>query len=96
MSPAEVENLLAQLPGLRQAHVVGVPHPVKGEIVVAIVEAGPGLDEADVREWIAERAASYKVPQHVIFASDNDIPRLATGKVAKQQLKKMAVRTLTQ
>jgi fatty-acyl-CoA synthase len=96
VSPLEVEHILAQHRGIRQAHVVGVPDPVKGELIVAFVEvAGEPLTEEEVRSYVKERAASYKVPHHVLFRTDAELPRLATGKVPKYRLREQALGELS-
>ena len=94
VSPMEVEQLLVQHPHIRDAHVVGIPHATRGQQVVAFVDADSGISEQDVRDFIQERAASFKVPQHVLFRSTGQFPRLASGKVAKVRLAEEAVNEL--
>ena len=95
VSPREVEDLIDRHPDVRQVHVVGVPDPVKGEIVVAFVEPGlEGLDADAVRGFVAEHAASFKVPAHVLFRRDEELPRVASGKVPKYLLREEAIREL--
>jgi fatty-acyl-CoA synthase len=86
VSPLEVEQLLAGHPDVRDAFVVGVAHPVKGELVVAFVDRSADVSESDLRGYIKERAASFKVPHHVLFRSEDQLPRLASGKIAKHRL----------
>ena len=94
VAPAEIEELLMGHPSIRQAHVVGLHDDRKGgEVVVAFVErTEPGLREDDVREYVHERAAHFKVPAHVLFRSEEQIPRGATGKVPKWVLVEEAER----
>jgi fatty-acyl-CoA synthase len=95
VSPREVEELIDQHPDVGQVHVVGVADPVKGEVVVAFVEPlRAGCDEESIRAFVAERAASFKVPAHVLFRSDAQLPRVASGKVPKHQLREEAAREL--
>ncbi|MDF2117257.1 AMP-binding protein [Roseiarcaceae bacterium H3SJ34-1] len=94
VSPLEVEQLLAQHPHIREAYVVGVPDRVRGEIIVAFVDASRRLGEGEVREFIEERAASFKVPHHVFFRSEQQLPRLASGKVSKVKLMEDAMAEL--
>lgn len=96
VAPAEVEEILSRHPDLRQAYVLGMPDPVKGEVVVAVVEARGAVDEASVRSWVAERAASYKIPSYVLFITDERIPRLPNGKVAKKQLRNLVSHELSE
>ncbi|MFC9504201.1 SDR family NAD(P)-dependent oxidoreductase [Streptomyces sp. NPDC057002] len=83
--PTEIEQALAQCPGVSEAVVVGVPHDVLGEVPVAFVVPGP--DGIDARRVLAEcrtRLADYKVPAeiHEIAA----VPRTASGKIARHAL----------
>jgi fatty-acyl-CoA synthase len=94
VSPVEVEQLIAGHPDVRDAYVVGVAHPVKGELVVAFVDAATRISGGDVQAYVKERAASFKVPQHVFFRDEAGLPRLASGKVAKHRLAEEAKREL--
>ncbi len=86
VSPLEIEQLLVQHPHIRDAHVIGVPNAARGQLIVAFVDADRVLAEREVREFIRERAASFKVPHHVLFRTTAQLPRVATGKVAKHRL----------
>lgn len=94
VSPVEVEQLIASHPDIRDAYVVGVADPVKGELVVAFVDAAARLGESEVQAYVKERAASFKVPHHVLFRSEGQLPRLASGKIAKHRLQEEARREL--
>jgi long-chain acyl-CoA synthetase len=85
---AEVEAALYEHPDVVDAAVVGVPHPSLGEEVAAVVRRRPGgdLDAEAVRAHVAERLAAFKVPA-VVDVRDADLPRNATGKVLKRQLR---------
>jgi fatty-acyl-CoA synthase len=86
VSPVEVEQLINTHPDVRDVHVVGLAHPSRGEVIVAFVDARQPIAEAEVREFVAERAASFKVPRHVLFRPPDGLPRLASGKVSKPLL----------
>ena len=88
VSPLEVEALLVAHDKVQQAHVLGVPDPVKDEIVVAVVELSEGEEasEEEIRSYCRDRVASYKIPVHVVFVRDRDLPRTATGKIQKNVL----------
>jgi fatty-acyl-CoA synthase len=86
VSPLEIEQLLAGHPYVRDAHVVGVSDPIKGDRIVAFVDAIQPLDEDELRAYVRDRAASFKVPHHVFFRTEEHLPRLASGKVAKYKL----------
>ncbi|HEX2902650.1 MAG TPA: AMP-binding protein [Jatrophihabitans sp.] len=85
--PAEVEAALADLPGLREIAVFGVPHERWGETVVAVaVRSDPGIDENAVIEAARSRIASYKKPTQVRFAES--LPRTASLKIDKPALRR--------
>jgi acyl-CoA synthetase (AMP-forming)/AMP-acid ligase II len=84
--PAEVENLLAGLPQVREVAVVGVPDPEFGQRLAAWIALYPGetLDAAAVREYVRHHLARFAVPRDVRFVSA--LPRNATGKVVPRDL----------
>lgn len=86
VSPLEVEQILAGHPDVRDAHVVGVGDGVRGERIVAFVNRTGAVGESALRDYVKERAASFKVPHHILFRAEHQLPRLASGKVAKHQL----------
>lgn len=85
--PAEVEEILAEMPGVAECAVVGVPHPHTGEAVKAFVVPEPGfaLEEDAVIEHCAEQLARYKCPQKVNFVES--LPQNFTGKVLRRALR---------
>ena len=85
--PAEIENLLLRHPGVGQVAVVGVPDQRLGEVGRAHVvpRAGASPPEDELVAWCRERLAGYKVPRSVVLV--DALPRNATGKVDKQQLR---------
>lgn len=89
--PMEVERALRILPGVTDVAVVGVPDPVWGETVAAVLEcpdgAVPSLE--DVREVAGRTIARYKLPTRVI--SVRELPRDATGKVDRCALRAVAL-----
>lgn len=95
VSPREVEEILESHPDVRQAYVVGIPDETRGEEVCAFVEpASESLNEAELRAFVKERAAAFKVPRFIFFRADSEFPRLASGKVPKYELIKEALREL--
>jgi len=94
VSPLEVEQLLVQHVDVRDAHVVGIADPARGELIVAFVDARRAIEARTLRDFVKERAASFKVPHHVFFRTEAQLPRLASGKVAKFRLAEEAKREL--
>ena len=86
--PTDVEHAIALHPAIHEVAVVGVPHPVLGEDIVACVVLRPGHDaDGDtLREHTLEHLARYKVPRRWHFL--DALPRNATGKVVKDELRK--------
>jgi malonyl-CoA/methylmalonyl-CoA synthetase len=82
--PREIEELLLEQPGVREAAVVGAPDPVRGEVPVAYVVAGATFDETALRVRLATQLASFKLPRAVVRV--DALPRTALGKVQKHLL----------
>ena len=85
--PNDVEHAIETHPAVLEAAVIGVPHPVLGEDLVAFVALGSGetATAEDLRAHTLERLAQYKVPRRWEFV--DDLPRNATGKVVKDRLR---------
>jgi long-chain acyl-CoA synthetase len=68
--------------------VFGVPHPTLGEEVKAVVQLAPGasLTIDEVKAWVAETLANFKVPSFVDFTTET-LPRNASGKLLKNLLR---------
>ncbi|WP_298282427.1 AMP-binding protein [Acidocella sp.] len=84
--PVEIEAVLAALPGVREAAVVGVPDAKWGEVghlAVVVAEDGPG--EAALRAYLNANLARYKIPKYISFMSS--LPRTGTGKVQKNLIR---------
>jgi fatty-acyl-CoA synthase len=94
VSPLELEQLLVRHPQIADAYVVGVPDPVKGEVIVAFVVTRIKIRESEVKDFVREQAASFKAPHHVLFRTEAQLPRLASGKVAKYKLVQSAAEEL--
>jgi fatty-acyl-CoA synthase len=92
VAAAEVEEALVRHEAVAAAHVVGVPHPVRGENVAAFVVLHPAAaaDETSLIAFCREQLASYKVPKHVFVVAETAVPRTGTGKVAKPELRREA------
>jgi fatty-acyl-CoA synthase len=84
--PAEIEGELLQHPQVRDAALVGIPHPTWGEVGVAFVVPGAEPPSADdLAGFLGARLAKYKLPRDFIFLGA--LPRTAYGKVVKGSLR---------
>ncbi|MBX3314421.1 MAG: AMP-binding protein [Actinobacteria bacterium] len=85
--PAEVEEVVMEMPGVRDCAVVGVPHPHTGEAVKAFVVPEPGfaLEEDAIIEHCAQQLARYKCPQKVNFV--DEVPTNLSGKILRRALR---------
>jgi malonyl-CoA/methylmalonyl-CoA synthetase len=83
--PREVEEALAGVPGVREVAVAGRRDPEWGEVPVAWVVAGAGVDEAMLRGHCESELARFKHPASYHFVAE--LPRNALGKVQKHLLR---------
>jgi acyl-CoA synthetase (AMP-forming)/AMP-acid ligase II len=82
--PAEVERVLADHAGVAEAAVVGIPDPVLGEIGVAYVRPVSRLEVDDLRGWVRERIADYKMPDRIVIL--DEMPLTSVGKIDRRTL----------
>jgi acyl-CoA synthetase (AMP-forming)/AMP-acid ligase II len=87
--PSEVEEVLFQYPAVREAAIIGIPDPSKGQVVIAFIvpKANSEFLIAELRKYCISRLADYKVPK--AFRIMDELPRNASGKVLKGQLARM-------
>jgi long-chain acyl-CoA synthetase len=87
--PREIEEILYQFPGVKEAAVIGKPDSRKGEQPIAFVAANEGvvLDERALQQFVRRKLADYKVPRKVVIVLA--LPRNATGKILKTALREM-------
>jgi fatty-acyl-CoA synthase len=93
--PAEIENVLYGMDQIAEVAVIGVPDSQWGEVGCAVIALKPGqsLDLSDIGAFVQGKLASFKQPRHVAFVEA--LPRNATGKVLKFQLRTTIPETLT-
>lgn len=105
VAPAEVERCLLAYDEVKLAFVVGVPHEVKGQEVVALVvpwRSGAEGDAPDppepevLRQKLREEISSYKVPSHFLVIEDDQVPWLVSQKVDRRALTTMAEKLLAE
>lgn len=89
VSPQFVEQVLGASPLVAKIEVVGISHPKCGEIGVAFVEA-PEEDAETLLAYCRSHLAGFQIPGYFIFSNSKDWPRTASGKVKKQELKRLA------
>ncbi|XP_045782488.1 luciferin 4-monooxygenase-like [Maniola jurtina] len=88
--PAEIETTLLKHPSIREAGVVGIPHPTAGEVPLAFVALQPGvtLTEKEIQDFVAERLSNPKHLRGGVRFID-EIPRNQTGKILRRELRKI-------
>lgn len=88
--PIEVENVLYQHPGVLECAVIGVPHPILGEEIVAVIVQKPGwkVTADQMSEFAHGRIATYKIPVRYHFV--DKLPHNASGKILKRELRNLA------
>ncbi|WP_162186105.1 AMP-binding protein [Amycolatopsis jejuensis] len=88
VASGEVEQKLRELPGVDLAFVLGVPDPVDGQQVVALLVGGDGFAfaEHEVRNALREQLSSYKVPRRIFPILRSEVPWLPSQKVDRTRL----------
>jgi len=84
--PNEVEDVIAQHPGVLEAAVIGVADPHTGQgVKLFVVKRDPALTEAELTKFARERLAAYKVPKVIVFV--DSLPKSNVGKIIRKDLK---------
>ncbi len=89
VTPREVELALEAQPEVLSAHVVGVPHPERGENVAAalVLREGAALSRTALRERLKAELAAYKLPRHVFLLRAGELPMTDSGKLDRRRLR---------
>jgi fatty-acyl-CoA synthase len=87
ISSVELENELMAHPQIKEAAVVGVPHPRWSErpLACVVVEPGAELTKADVLDFLTPRVAKWQLPDDVVFI--DEVPKTSVGKFSKKTLR---------
>jgi long-chain acyl-CoA synthetase len=86
--PNDVEDVLVQMPGVRECAVIGVPHRKLGEIVKAfVIKSDYHLTEADILQYSKEMLTNYKRPRKVVFV--RELPKSNVGKILRRELRNL-------
>jgi len=91
--PSEIESALEEHPLVQSCAVIGLPDDDMGNLLHAIVQPRPGLDEAALRGHLSARLVSYKLPRTYEFVSENI--RDDAGKVRRSELREERMRKVT-
>jgi acetyl-CoA synthetase len=94
IGPAEIEECLMRHPSVALAAAIGVPDPVRTEIVMAYLVLRPGHDPSDdlaeqIRQFVRTRLAAYEYPRRIAFVEE--LPMTATGKIMRRVLRQLAI-----
>ena len=94
--PREVEEFLFRHPAVQQVQVFGVPDAKYGEAVCAWIVLKPGQQASaeDVRAFCRDQIAHYKVPHHIRFITDAEMPMTITGKAQKFVMRERMIQEL--
>ena len=86
VAPKEIEMVLMDLPGVKEAAVIGVPDEILGQAPKAFVvlEKGADIGEKELRRACQERLEPFMVPK--VFQLVADLPKTTTGKITKKGL----------
>jgi len=84
--PREIEEVIAQLPGISEVAVAGIPDLVRGQVVKAwvVLRSGAELKDEEIRAWCNHQLAHYKAPAEVEFRLE--LPRTLVGKILRREL----------
>lgn len=88
VAPREIELVLAEFPEILEAHVVGLPDPVRGQNVAAAVVLKPRQElSADaLRSRLEGQLSAFKLPRHIGFFAEGSLPRTSSDKIDKPRL----------
>ncbi len=88
VTPREVEVVLEAMPAVREAYVVGLPDPDRGQLVAAVVvlQSGEQATAEELRIHVKAELSAYKVPRRFFFYAHEELPFTDSGKIEKRAL----------
>mgnify|MGYP001460376434 FL=1 len=91
----EIEAILSEHPAVLEASVFGVPDERLGENLATRIALKPGktATETDISSFLEEKIAKFKIPSYIWF-QEEELPRIASGKTAKKQMREEAIKEL--
>lgn len=94
VTPAEVEVVIAELPGVSEAYVAGIPDAERGQIVAAAVvpHAGQAVDPVALEHRLRTELSAYKVPRFILVCEKSALPFTDSGKIQRRQLGELLAR----
>jgi acetyl-CoA synthetase len=92
IGPGEVEDCLAKHPAVARGAVIGVPDPIRGEVVSAFIVPAPGYEPgpqlaAEIQAFVKQRLAAHEYPRKIRFI--DAMPMTVTGKIRRVDLRKL-------
>ena len=92
-----MEAALAEHPKVFEVAVFGVPDERLGEVPAAVVMVNPGetLAADELKAFVIDRLAKFKIPEH-IWIQEQQLARIATGKIAKKQIREEKIEEMSQ
>lgn len=96
VSPLEVDDVIARFPGVKRTQTVGVPDDLLGEMVVSCIVPVDGvqLSDAEIATFLKREIASFKVPRHILFFTDEEYALTGNEKIKASTVKELAVKRL--
>ena len=91
----EIEAILSEHPAILEASVFGVPDERLGENLATRIALKPGktATETEISSFLEEKIAKFKIPSYIWF-QEEELPRIASGKTAKKQMREEAIKEL--
>ncbi len=96
VAPLEVDEVIVKFPGVKRTQTVGVPDRLLGEMVVSCIVPvdGVSLNEDEIKAFVKQEVASFKVPRRVLFFSDADYALTGNEKIKTSDLRALALARL--